>query len=142
MGLLVDGRSCSGCRACELACAWEHFRVTNPRKAALRIVSLVPAEPGFRIRICNQCGSCVDACPLGAIYREGEAYRINERTCTGCGICVESCPEEAIFPIPGRDAPVICDLCGRCVEKCPTGALTWSSPFSRKPEPPLTLEAI
>lgn len=49
---------------------------------------------------CVECGSCLTACPEGAI-KEGEPYIINNR-CTDCGACLEICPVEAIIPPNGK----------------------------------------
>ena len=44
---------------------------------------------------CISCGTCVEACPVGAIVQAGEVYRITDE-CTECGACIEVCPVEAI----------------------------------------------
>jgi len=44
---------------------------------------------------CRGCGSCIDACPFGAIRMEAEKAMILE-SCTLCGACVSSCVFEAI----------------------------------------------
>jgi ferredoxin len=44
---------------------------------------------------CINCGTCVDACPLGAISEGGEKYVIND-DCTECRVCLDSCPVNAI----------------------------------------------
>jgi electron transfer flavoprotein alpha subunit len=44
---------------------------------------------------CIACGTCVDACPLGAISAAGDIYAISEE-CTECRACVDSCPVGAI----------------------------------------------
>ena len=46
--------------------------------------------------LCTGCGSCITACPAGAITFEGECARIDEALCTECGTCIEECPVGAI----------------------------------------------
>lgn len=48
------------------------------------------------IEKCTGCGTCINACPFGAIeLRDYKAF-ITE-ACTLCGACIDSCPEEAII---------------------------------------------
>lgn len=44
---------------------------------------------------CIGCGTCIDACPEGAID-EGEPFVIRQDNCLQCGNCYEHCPVEAI----------------------------------------------
>lgn len=46
---------------------------------------------------CVACGSCKDACPVGAI-KDGTPYSIDSGTCVDCGACVSECPTGAIAP--------------------------------------------
>jgi len=48
------------------------------------------------IEKCTGCGTCVNACPFGAIIIKEDKAFITE-ACTLCGACVESCPESAII---------------------------------------------
>ena len=43
----------------------------------------------------NDCGTCIDECPVEAIS-EGEIYNIDADACTECGTCASVCPSEAI----------------------------------------------
>jgi len=45
---------------------------------------------------CEQCGSCMDECPNGAIEEVEGVYRINKEKCEDCGTCLDVCPNEAI----------------------------------------------
>jgi len=119
MRLYADSTKCSGCRACLLACSLHLFGENNPKKAALAIVPHFP-EPGeFEVRVCDQCGTCADVCPVEAIHQnEKGAYYIDMEECTACMICVDECPEGVIFIHPDYEAPFKCDLCGECIEVC------------------------
>lgn len=44
---------------------------------------------------CVGCGSCIDACPFGALSLVDDRVVVNEK-CTGCGACLLSCPMHAL----------------------------------------------
>ena len=45
---------------------------------------------------CISCGSCADACPVGAIAQGADHYEISAGACLDCGSCADSCPMSAI----------------------------------------------
>ncbi|MGQ9585135.1 MAG: 4Fe-4S binding protein [Anaerolineae bacterium] len=137
MYLHADSSKCSGCRACQVACAlynagkpfWGRpsdrpdgsYGENNPKKAALAIVPLFPAPGVFKVRTCTQCGECAKVCPADCIVQnKSGAYSIDQARCLGksCLKCAEVCPEEVIFIHEDYPAPWQCNLCGQCVQSC------------------------
>lgn len=54
-------------------------------------------EKAFVIpELCNNCGLCLEICPLNAITLIDEKAEVTTLLCNGCGACIPECPEEAI----------------------------------------------
>lgn len=52
-------------------------------------------EPAWEGSLCADCGLCVDLCPVRAIERCDDGYRIDQSMCINCGACTSGCPSEA-----------------------------------------------
>ena len=44
----------------------------------------------------NQCKSCLDICPTGALRLNGREIALDEAKCSGCMACVTACPQDAL----------------------------------------------
>jgi len=92
-------------------------------KSRLRVQGTWPSPT--KLRICTQCGLCVQACPTGALTIDAKVggVRYERDLCDLCGECLRACP----YDLPIMDDGVrICDLCGgwpECADWCPTKAL-------------------
>lgn len=92
---------------------------------------------------CIGLGSCVNACPFGAIEMGPEQLPvINYDLCTGCGACVKNCPQHVLNLVGvshlvhvrcsnkdnGKKAKDVCSVaclkCKLCEKNCPEGAIS------------------
>ncbi len=66
---------------------------------------------------------CAQVCPTNALRpRKGGGVVYSERDCLGCGTCIDACKIGAIFERDdGKIA--VCVHCGYCVDFCPHGVL-------------------
>ena len=66
---------------------------------------------------------CADACPTGAFSpRKGGGVIVKKKLCINCGDCITACPIDAIFQ-DYSGAVYVCIHCGRCVDFCPHNCL-------------------
>lgn len=85
---LHDGpgiRTTAFLKGCPLSCSWCHNPESRSRKPELM----------FWAERCVGCGSCVSACPSGAISMRDRSALTDRGLCTGCGDCVAPCPADA-----------------------------------------------
>ena len=90
---------------------------------------------------CLGYGTCVKACPFGAIKVENGVAVVEYEKCVGCGLCVNACPKHIIHLVPfsnqywvgcesrdnGKTVRSYCQIgcigCGICQRNCPTDAI-------------------
>lgn len=127
--LFTNQRTCTGCRSCELACSFYHYKENNPSRALLRIVKKEEKSLDIPI-VCRHCAKapCMETCPVKAIFRDSKtgAVKISQDKCIGCKICISACPFGIIVVDPKTQEVRKCDLCDgnpSCARVCPTGAI-------------------
>lgn len=131
--LAVDPRKCTGCRYCEVVCAFLRSKECGYGEGAIQILR-DDRRGHFQPVFCRQCEvpPCSRHCPEGAIDRDPEGYlRVLPEKCLGCRSCLTACP----WGVPRFDAGcrriVLCNLCRGdpvCVQFCGSGALQFVPP--------------
>lgn len=124
----VDLHKCTGCKKCEVACAFFHTGKTGNRLARIKVANLYELGIDGPV-VCLQCEEkyclkCPEKAlalgPLGQII-------VSPTVCNLCGVCEKACPIGAIEIF--KDIVYVCDLCGRkpkCVDACTEGAITFA----------------
>lgn len=122
--LLIDEKSCWGCKACEVACKQE-----NQLPEGIRYISVTEDGPKitagkldfvYRVNRCLHCDSppCAEACPVEAITKRADGLVVLDvEACTGCALCVEACPYQAIGYDDRMGKVYKCNLCVQRVDK-------------------------
>lgn len=104
--------------------------------------NLVMGGPKACVYGCIGYGTCVRACPFGAItMNEEDLPIVDEDKCTACGKCVAVCPKGSFSLAPvektfavrcksldlGKQVMEACSVgciaCRKCEKACPTGAI-------------------
>ncbi len=131
--ITVNPSVCTGCRACEMACSFEHTDKFSSDLARIHVAK--DEQQGLDVPfLCRMCAEpeCVSSCPTGALSRtECGIIAVDEGSCIGCGLCADACPHGAVVYHPEESFPLICDLCQgspACVDRCVSGALRYEEP--------------
>jgi len=143
--LKIVSQKCTGCRSCELACAYANEREMNPSKSRIAAIAFLEGTyplPYNFVSTCRQCADapCLAVCPVDAIERTTDRTKrvvVDEDRCIGCGQCVGACPFGAMLFSGEAKKAFKCELCGgnpACAEMCPSGAIVFKEtrPFYAK----------
>ena len=144
--LQIHPEKCTGCKQCELACAWVQTGSFQPSRSVIR-VHIFDEQASFAPYTCFQCDEawCMQACPVNAIDVDEQtgAKIVLDEVCVGCKLCVIACPFGTIFFDKSSEVAAKCDLCAgdpACARACPTDAIevaavdpgAWIGPFGDK----------
>lgn len=130
--IVYVGEGCTGCKTCSVACAYAHDRAFSVKAGRIWVVKEEPlTDVPVTCYQCVK-PPCQDVCPVGAIRRADDLVVVDESICIGCGTCVEACPFGAMTLHPTRGVAIKCDLCGgkepQCVKVCPAKVLKLQVP--------------
>jgi Fe-S-cluster-containing dehydrogenase component len=162
VGMLFDPTLCVGCRACQSACkdanklpadkveanGGVYDAPADLNSSTKNIIKSLPTEAGGQTYVKQQCMHCVDpscvsACMMGALHKEGEGKRhiegerkgtgivlYDKWTCVGCRYCQIGCA----FNVPRFEwfeaFPLIvkCELCRQRAVEGASGPLAVANP--------------
>lgn len=66
---------------------------------------------------------CAAVCPTGAFrQRKDGGVVVRRKSCIQCGKCVSACPVDAVYQDCRGDV-FVCIHCGRCIDFCPQNCL-------------------
>lgn len=127
--LIFDPERCTGCRYCEIACAFQHYGAINPEMSHIHVFvdeRLMEMEATN----CQHCEEpiCASVCPEDAISKDEEKgwVIINSMKCIGCKSCTLSCPLSCPWLNKEQKIATKCDFCDGepvCVKYCSSNAI-------------------
>ena len=141
--MVIDLRSCDGCRACTRSCQQRHG--LREEQTWIKVYDMKDSSGGtFPMpRPCMMCEDppCLKVCPVGATLRTDEGLvLVDTDTCVGSRACMAACPYEARYfnwqdPLPAKRMPMpntpqmpiaqkgTVGKCVLCADRLPQGEL-------------------
>ena len=112
--MVIDLRTCDGCRSCTMACQQRHQ--LRDEQTWIKVYPMKDSSGGtFHMpRPCMMCEDppCMYVCPVGANIRTDEGLDlVDTNVCIGSRACMAACPYEARYfnwedPLPQRRMPM------------------------------------
>ncbi len=98
--MVIDLRSCNGCKSCTAACQKAHS--LTPDQTWIDVFTLTDSvgKTYPMPRPCMQCENppCLHVCPVHATYRQDQGVvLVNQTRCIGCRMCMAACPYQARY---------------------------------------------
>ena len=141
--MVIDLRTCDGCRGCTLSCQQRHG--LREEQTWIKVYTMEDSSGGaFAMpRPCMMCEDppCLKVCPVGATLRTDEGLvLVDTDTCVGSRACMAACPYEARYfnwsePLPAKRMPMAnspqmpvakkgtVGKCVLCADRLPQGEL-------------------
>lgn len=123
-----DGKACSACHACSVACIDQNDLPTGTGEVcAYRQIQSCEqrVDGGYRfyreMQGCMHCtdAQCMEVCPVGCFTKDIQTGLIlpDGTACVGCQLCSEACPYDAIrFNAEGK-----MHKCDGCIDRIRAG---------------------
>jgi len=141
--MVIDLRTCDGCKACTMACQQRHG--LRPEQTWIDVYEMKDATGGTynMPRPCMMCedAPCMYICPVGANVRTDDGLvLVDTEACIGSRACMAACPYEARYfnwsdPLPQARMPApstpqmpvpekgVVGKCVFCADRLPQGEL-------------------
>jgi dimethyl sulfoxide reductase iron-sulfur subunit len=141
--MVIDLRTCDGCKACTISCQTRHS--LREEQTWIKVYDMEDSAGGkFPMpRPCMMCEDppCMYVCPVGATLRTDEGLvLVDTDTCVGSRACMAACPYEARYfnwtdPLPAKKMPMpntpqmpvakkgTVGKCVLCADRLPQGEL-------------------
>ncbi len=98
--MVIDLRSCNGCKSCTAACQKAHYLTEDQTWIDVFTMTDTIGRTYSMPRPCMQCENppCLHVCPVHATFRTNQGVvLVNQGRCIGCRMCMAACPYQARY---------------------------------------------